>query len=73
MTRVALALAAFTLAGCYSSVGGPASAATTRTDELWYVKERYFLFVRVAADVYYCQPAQSPHPKVCTKAVLHDD
>ena len=73
MTR-ALLLAALSLTGCYSTVSGPASATTTRTDELWYVKERHFLFVRVDADVYYCPATQSSHhPKVCTKAVLHED
>jgi len=60
--------------GCYSTVSAPASSSTTATSELWYVKERHFLFVRVDADVYYCPAAQSSsHPKVCTRAALHED
>lgn len=59
--------------GCYSTVSYPVSGNTTSSDEVWYVKQKYVLFLRVQHDVYYCPPGQVVSQKVCTKAVMHDD
>ncbi len=66
-------LAAAVLSGCYSTVSYPVSGSTTSSDEVWYVKQKYVLFLRVQHDVYYCPPGQVVSQKVCTKAVMHDD
>ncbi len=81
MRRLACSLAAralflagiFGTSGCYSSVSYPVSGSTTSSDEVWYVKQKYVLFLRVQHDVYYCPPGQVVSQKVCTKAVMHDE
>ena len=62
------------ISGCGTFVSGNATNSSAATDDVWYAKTTYMLYIfQTSSEVFYCPPAQAAGQKTCKKAVMHDE